>query len=130
MTHSHSESHNAKTPTRDPFAIKRVDPVGDLWATTNDIRIDTYSFYISWPELTRLQSKICGDKDHQHIAPFESICALVWQCIAKVKCRSNVNTVTICQRDSKILFEGVLTNKAQAIKVIKTDSSAEESNLM
>ncbi|CAH1436399.1 unnamed protein product [Lactuca virosa] len=130
MAHTNNEGHNPKIPLQDLLAIKRVGPLGDTWATPNDTKIETYSFYLSWPELTRLQSKICGDKNHQQIPPFESICTVVWQCIAKVKHGSEVNMVTICKRESKIPFEGIITNKAQSIKVVKTNASVEESSLM
>ncbi|CAI9271416.1 unnamed protein product [Lactuca saligna] len=131
MAPSHNDQGTKyKSAMKDPLAIKRVDPVGDHWATINDTKIDTYSFYLSWPELTRLQSKICGDNDHQTIPPFESICSVVWQCLAKIKQGSNVNTVTICQRESQNSFEGVLTNKAQSIKVVKTEESVEEFSIM
>ncbi|PWA53709.1 Chloramphenicol acetyltransferase-like domain-containing protein [Artemisia annua] len=130
MAHPYSEAHESKVPAKDLVATKRVGPVGDHWITTNDMKMETFSFYVSKPDLTRVQSKICGEKDHQQIPPFESICALVWQSVAKVKHGSKVKVVTICKNDSKRSFEGAITNKAQTIKVVKTDSSVEESSLM
>ncbi|GJY45153.1 eceriferum 26-like protein [Tanacetum coccineum] len=131
MAHPINEGHESKVPAKDMVAIKRVGPVGDHWVTTNDMKMETYSFYVSKPDLTRVQSKICGDKDHQQIPPFESICTLVWQSVAKVKHGSELKVVTICKNESaKRSFEGVITNKAQTIKVVKTDSSVEESSLM
>lgn len=130
MAHPTNEGHESKVPAKDLVAVKRVGPVGDHWVTTNGMKMETYSFYVSKPDLTRVQSKICGDKDHQQIPPFESICTLVWQSVAKVKHGSKVKVVTICKNESKRSFEGVITNKAQTIKVVKTDSSVEESSLM
>ncbi|KAL4578418.1 hypothetical protein LXL04_014541 [Taraxacum kok-saghyz] len=130
MDHSNDDGHNMKSPLKDPLSIKRVGPLGDHWATPNDTKLETYSFYMSSPEITRLQSKICGDKDHQQIPAFESICSVVWKCVAKVKHGSEVSIVTICTRDSKSTFERIITNRAQLIKVVKTDTSIEESSLM
>nr|GEX77988.1 protein eceriferum 26-like [Tanacetum cinerariifolium] len=131
MAHPNNEAHESKVPAKDLVAIKRVGPVGDHWVATNDMKMETYSFYVSKPDLVRVQSKICGDKDHQQIPPFESICTLVWQSVAKVKHGSELNVITICKNKSaKRSFEGVITNKAQTIKVVKTDSSVKESSLM
>ncbi|KAI3518560.1 hypothetical protein L1887_07365 [Cichorium endivia] len=130
MDHTKHEIHHIKTPLKDPFSIKRVGPLGDHWATPNDMTFETCSFNLSSPEVTHLQSKICGNKDHKQIPPFESICTIVWQCVAKVKHGSRVNTVTICTRDTKSSSEGIITNRAQSIKVVKTNSSVEESSLM
>ncbi|KAI3668752.1 hypothetical protein L1987_88235 [Smallanthus sonchifolius] len=130
MAYSNSEAQNSKSPVKDPLSVKRVGPVGDHWVTSNDTKMETYSFYVPWAELTRIQSKICGDKDHQQIPPFESICAVVWQCVAKIKHGSDVKTVTICKKDLENSFEGVITNKAQTVKVVKTDFLVEELSLM
>ncbi|KVI08266.1 Chloramphenicol acetyltransferase-like domain-containing protein [Cynara cardunculus var. scolymus] len=130
MTRSDNMGHNPKSPIKDPLAVKRVGPVGDHWTSSNHSKMETYSFSVSWPELTRLQSKICGDKNHQQMPPFETICTVVWQCVAKAKHGSEVKVVTICKHGSKKIFEGVITNEAQFIKVVKTESSVEESSLM
>lgn len=131
MEHSMKENCNPKSPTKDPLAVKRVGPVGDHWTTSDNTKLETYSFYISSPEFIRLQTKLCGGKDNnQHFPPFELICTIVWQCVAKAKHESEVNMVTICKRDSKMSFEGVITNKAQSIKVVKTNISVKESSLM
>ncbi|XP_071736364.1 protein ECERIFERUM 26-like [Rutidosis leptorrhynchoides] len=130
MAHSTNEAHILKSPLKDPLSIKRVGPVDTHWVTSNATKMETSSFYVSWPDLARLQSKICGDKNQQQIPPFESICTVVWQSVAKVKPGSEVKTVTICKADSKKSTNGVMTNKAQTIKVVKTDSSVEESSPM
>ncbi|KAK9048429.1 hypothetical protein SSX86_032608 [Deinandra increscens subsp. villosa] len=123
MAHCNNEAQNSKSPIREPLSVKRVGPVGDHWAMKNETNMETYSFYASWAELTRLQSSICGDKDkeNQQIPPFESLCTIVWQCVAKIKRDSDVKMVTICKKDSGNSFEGVITNKAQRVKMVKTD---------
>ncbi|XP_071707018.1 protein ECERIFERUM 26-like [Rutidosis leptorrhynchoides] len=128
MAHPTNEAQTPKSPVKDPLSVKRVGPVDTHWATSNATNMETSSFYLSRPDLTRLQSKISGDKNHQQIPPFESICTVVWQSVAKVKNGSDVKIVTICKTDSKKLIEGVITNKAQTIKVVKTDSSVQESS--
>ncbi|MFS8008263.1 putative transferase [Helianthus anomalus] len=126
MAQSNNEAQKSRSPIKEPLAIKRVGPVGDHWVTSNDTKMESYSFDVSWAELTRLRSKICGDKDNQKISPFESICTVVWQCVAKIKHGSDVKTVTICKKDPENSFEGVITNKAQTVKVVKTNISVEE----
>ncbi|KAI3723417.1 hypothetical protein L2E82_34965 [Cichorium intybus] len=129
MAQSVKEDHNPKSLTKDLLSAKRVGPVGDHWTIPNNMKLRTYSFYISYPQLTHLQSKICGGRDHLQLPPFEAICTIVWQCVSKVK-TSEVNIVTICKRDSESSFEGVITNKAQSVKVVKTNSSVNKSSLM
>lgn len=128
--HLNDEAHNPKSIVKDPLSVKRVGPIDNHWLTSNATKMETFSFYVSRPELTRLQSKICGDKNHQQIPPFESICTVVWQSVAKVKHGSEVKIVTICKHDSKKSSEGNITNNTQTIKVVKTDSSVEESSPM
>ncbi|KAK1411136.1 hypothetical protein QVD17_37680 [Tagetes erecta] len=126
MAHFKTQAQNSKSPIKDPLAVKRVGPVGDHWVTSNDTKMETYSFDVSWADLARLQTKICVDKDYQQIPPFESICAAVWQCVAKVKHETDVKMVTICKKDSKYSFEEVFTNKGQRVKVVKTNVSPKE----
>ncbi|KAD7478068.1 hypothetical protein E3N88_01204 [Mikania micrantha] len=126
MVHSINKAQNSKSPIQNPLSVKRVGPVNDHWVTFNNKKIETYSFFVSWVELTRLQSKICGDKDNQQIPPFESICTMIWQSVAKIKRNSVVKTVTICKKDPENSFEGNITNKTQTVKVVKTDVSVEE----
>ncbi|KAK1411137.1 hypothetical protein QVD17_37681 [Tagetes erecta] len=126
MAHSKTQAQNPKSPIKDPLVVKRVDPVGDHWVTLSDTKMEMFSIHVSWDELASVQSKICGDKDNHQLPPFESICTAVWQCVAKVKHGLHANVVTICKKDESNTFEGVITNKGQRVKVVKTDVSVEE----
>ncbi|KAD5803695.1 hypothetical protein E3N88_15055 [Mikania micrantha] len=108
-------------PKIDPLSVKRVDPVGDLWSTSNNSKMETVTFYFSTTELTRLQAQICGKKVDQHVPEFECICVVIWQCLAKVRHGSGPKVVTICRNDSRNRNKGIITNESQTISLVKTD---------
>ncbi|MFS7989009.1 putative transferase [Helianthus anomalus] len=110
-------------PSPDPLSTKRVGPVGDLWSTSNNSKMEPFSFYISPSELTRLQAQISGEKADEQIPAFECICVVIWQCLAKVKDGAGPKVVTICRNDLKTRDNGIITNERQTIGLVKTDIS-------
>lgn len=85
--------------------------------------METFSFYVSSSELTRLQEKICGEKVDEQIPVFECICVVIWQCLAKVRSGSGPKVVTICKNDLRNRHKGVITNESQTISLVKVDIS-------
>ncbi|KAL6342687.1 hypothetical protein AAG906_013093 [Vitis piasezkii] len=77
----------------DPLSIKRVDPVGDNWITANNCKMEPFSFHITATQLTELQAKISG---HKATPPFECLCTIFWQSIARVS-RHEPEVVTVCK---------------------------------
>ncbi|XP_076916656.1 protein ECERIFERUM 26-like [Bidens hawaiensis] len=109
-------------PNLDPLSVKRVDPVGDLWSTTNNYKMEKIFFYISKSELTRLQAQIREKKVDQHVPDFECLCVVFWLCVTKVRYGSEPKVVTICRNDLRKRNKGIITNESQTISVIKTDT--------
>lgn len=97
-----------------PVSLNRVDQVGDHWITTNTIKMETFSFPISPSQIANLKVKIVGPF-------FESLCAIIWQSIAKLRQENEPKTVTICKHNSK-RTKGVLSN-SQIISTVKADFS-------
>ncbi|KAI3697074.1 hypothetical protein L6452_29810 [Arctium lappa] len=120
---AHDSNFKSPNPSPDLLSIKRVAPVGDLWSTSNTSKLETFSICISASELTRLQAKICRKKVDRQISPFECICVVIWQCVAKVRHGSGPEAVTVCRSDMKNRAEGIITNKSQSISLVKTDVS-------
>ncbi|KAI3683398.1 hypothetical protein L1987_83901 [Smallanthus sonchifolius] len=118
---NHTYGFQNPKPNLDPLSVKRVGPVGDLWATSNNSKMETFSFYISTSELTRLQAQICEKID---VPEFECICVVIWQCLAKVRNGSGPKVVTICRNDWKNRNKGIITNESQTIGLIKIDIHA------
>ncbi|KAK3187938.1 hypothetical protein Dsin_027499 [Dipteronia sinensis] len=86
----------AHTKPNYPLSIHRVDPVGDLWVPSNNFKMNTFSFHLTSTQMTHLQSKC----DPTPIPPFESLCAVVWKCIAKIRDHAeSPNIVTLFKRD-------------------------------
>ncbi|KAL5542670.1 hypothetical protein UlMin_010380 [Ulmus minor] len=97
-----------------PLSLKQVDPLGDLWISTNDNKMEAFSFLINQAQMTNLKVKILGPF-------FESICALIWKSIAKIREGFEPEVVTICKRNPK-RASGVLSN-TQIISTVKVDFS-------
>jgi len=85
-------------PQKDPISAKRIDPVGDHWIPANNKKMDTFSFHITSTQLNYLQAQIWGPSLHQ-TPGFESVCAMIWHCVARVRTKSEPKTVTVCRTD-------------------------------
>ncbi|XP_015060148.1 protein ECERIFERUM 2 [Solanum pennellii] len=71
------------TTRKFPFSLKRVDPVGDHWKITNNIKMQSHSLHITQKQLNQLLSKVCGT--YYKVKPFDVICATLWKMLAKVR---------------------------------------------
>ncbi|KAK9058476.1 hypothetical protein SSX86_023318 [Deinandra increscens subsp. villosa] len=126
VTKAQQQNQADPKPNIDPLSVKRVDPVGDLWSTSNNSKMETFTFYISRAELTRLQAQICGKKGDRHVPEFECICVVIWQCLAKIRDGLGPKVVTICRNDSRYRNEGIITNESQSIGLVKPDFPVED----
>ncbi|OMO97904.1 Transferase [Corchorus capsularis] len=111
----------------EPLSAKQVNPVGDLWVTANNCKMETFSFCLTKPQLSNLQAKISSgaeDRRSRLISPpFESVCAVIWQCIAKVRQGLfEPQIVTVCRKNPKHDKNGVPSN-SQIISAVKADFS-------
>ncbi|KAK2988991.1 hypothetical protein RJ640_013982 [Escallonia rubra] len=112
----------------DPLSVKRVAPVEDHWIVGNSkTKMETYSFHVSSTQLSRLQAEICGRNDDFRFPPFESLCAVIWQSIAKVRKRAEPKVVTICRSDPHDKVKAMLRN-SQVIGVVSADFPTAEAH--
>ncbi|EPS62582.1 hypothetical protein M569_12210, partial [Genlisea aurea] len=85
---------NASTSFKDPLSIKRVDPVGDNWIHSPNCRMRVVSFRIPPAQLSLLRAKL------QVKATFESVAAVIWKCIARIRGREKEQrVVTVCKKN-------------------------------
>lgn len=114
---------NPQGVAKDPLSLKRVDPVGDHWIPLNGSKMETFSFTITPTQINNLQMKVMGSF-------FESLCALIWQCIAKLRQAddgSELNTVTMCKKNTNKHKSGELSNSL-IISTVKAELSVLEAD--
>lgn len=117
-----SDPHIERSKNPPPLSVKQVDPVGDHWITANNCKMDTFSFHVTASQLAILQSS------PNQIPIFEYLCAIIWQCFAKVRERGNqAKTVTICKNDPARPTDGIVTN-TQIISAVKAEFSVTETS--
>ncbi|KAI5385088.1 protein ECERIFERUM 26-like [Lathyrus oleraceus] len=83
---------------KDPATVKRVDPVGDHWILANNKKMEQFSFHITASQMNNLQEQIWGSSVEKNPS-FESLCAIIWRCIARVREGSEPTIVTVCRSD-------------------------------
>lgn len=120
---------NKPGPKYDPGTVKRVDPVGDHWILANNKKMDTLSFHITSSHMNNLQTQIWGPSVEQ-TPPFESLCAIIWRCIARVREGSEPTTVTVCRTDPLSSSNDIFGNDQLICKVeAKSECSIVDTNL-
>ncbi|XP_007034236.2 PREDICTED: protein ECERIFERUM 26 [Theobroma cacao] len=112
---------------KEPLSAKQVNPVGDLWVTANNCKMETFSFFLSKLQLLTLHVKICGEDGGKKISPFESVCAVIWQCIARVKEAYEPQIVTVCRKDP--YHDTNVPSNSQIISAVKANFSVTEADL-
>ncbi|KAJ6298895.1 hypothetical protein OIU76_019956 [Salix suchowensis] len=113
--------------TKEPVSLKRVDPVGDLWVTANSCKMETFSFHLSASQVSQFHSKNWGHGIGK-LPFFESLCAIMWQCIAKARDGLEPRAVTLCKKDPSNPRDGVLSN-SQIISSVMADFSVVDTDL-
>ncbi|XVF29025.1 hypothetical protein REPUB_Repub15cG0084200 [Reevesia pubescens] len=112
---------------KEPLSSKQVNPVGDLWVIANNCKMETFSFYLTTLHVSSLQAKISGEDGSKRSSPFESVCAVIWQCIAKVREGFEPLIVTVCRKDPHC--DNNVPRNSQIISAIKADFSVKEADL-
>ncbi|GFS45967.1 hypothetical protein Acr_00g0099240 [Actinidia rufa] len=115
-------SPSPPTPTHDPLSTKQVGQVGDHWVYPNSCKMEAFSFNLTAPQITHLQSKLCGPLGTKQIPVFETICAIIWKLIAQTRNGPEPKVVTICKNDSGPRKNGILGN-GQVIKTVEAGFS-------
>ncbi|GAB4844071.1 hypothetical protein Ancab_014035 [Ancistrocladus abbreviatus] len=115
-----------------PLSLKEVGPVGDHWITETTTAMATWSFHITSIQLAELQRKTSDKNEPDPIPPFESICAVIWQAIAKVRNGPKTETVTIIRKDTSngpsSKNGGDIMSNSQVVSAVKADFSIAEAN--
>ncbi|OIW17994.1 hypothetical protein TanjilG_31367 [Lupinus angustifolius] len=101
----------------DIVCVKRVDSVGDHWIPPNNRKIDTFSFQVTNSQINYLQTNI-GGQSFDRTPPFESLCAVIWQCVARIKEGFEPNIVTVCKTNPHRLGNEMMSNN-QIIKRVE-----------
>ncbi|KAJ0093155.1 hypothetical protein Patl1_26069 [Pistacia atlantica] len=109
---------------KNPLSIKRVDPVGDHWVTPNNCKMDSFSFHLTPTQISHLQSKISGK-----IPIFETLCAIIWQCVAQIRDGSGPNKVTICKKDPHNWKNNAKLSNSQIISCVEANIQIKDANL-
>ncbi|CAJ1939086.1 unnamed protein product [Sphenostylis stenocarpa] len=103
-------------PEKDPISAKRIDPVGDHWIPPNNKKMDTFSFHLTTSQLNYLQAQIWGPSLDQ-TPPFESLCAMIWRCVAQFRAGPEPKTVTVCRLDPSKKDNDIIGNNQVISKV-------------
>lgn len=116
------DSQNLEVPQplpKLPHSLKRVDPVGDHWISTTKTQMGIFSFQITPSQIAHLKNKTLGPI-------FESLCAIIWQSIAKVRQEREPKIVSLLKINPK-RTKGMMAN-SQIISTIEADLSPKESD--
>ncbi|KAK9664543.1 hypothetical protein RND81_14G050100 [Saponaria officinalis] len=130
-----SPPNNFEKPIKEvissPLSIKNVGPIGDLWDKPTDSEIDTFSFHVAHTRLAQIQSKLSEtDLTQTQIQPFEAVCAVIWQAIAKAKVGPRPNVITVLRKDATGPIEDEMgLRNTQIVSSVKADYSVEEAQL-
>ncbi|KAI4317358.1 hypothetical protein L6164_025231 [Bauhinia variegata] len=122
------EPQNHPEPEKDPVSTKRVNPVGDHWIPANNCKMDTFSFHLTSSQLNYLQAQFWGP-NIEEIPHFESLCAVIWRCIAKIREGSEPNRVTICRKDPYNHRGHDIIGNKQLISKVETNFSIANADL-
>ncbi|XP_019053025.1 PREDICTED: protein ECERIFERUM 26-like [Nelumbo nucifera] len=115
------------TAVSEPLSIKQIEPVGDYWLTANNCQMETFSFQVSSTQLTHLCSKIPNQNQTSKTPPFESLCAVIWQCLARVRENPEPRMVTVCRKGYHDKEDWILSN-SQMLSIVKADFSVADAN--
>ncbi|CAK8578471.1 unnamed protein product [Lathyrus sativus] len=120
---------NLEGPEKDPVTVKRVDSVGDHWILANNKKMDSFSFHITNSQMNNLKEHIWGSSVENNPS-FESLCAIIWRCIARVREGSKLTTVTVCRSDPNGRGNDIIGNDQLICKVdAGNDCSIVDTNL-
>ncbi|KAB1213591.1 Protein ECERIFERUM 26 [Morella rubra] len=112
---------NPKPLPQEPLSVKRVNPVGDHWIIPNNSKMATFSFPVTATQLANLQLEISGPNQIDQIPVFESLCAIIWKSLAKVRGGTRPEAVTICKNSPSKPAKGTALN-TQIISKVKAGS--------
>ena len=113
---------------KDPISAKRANSVGDHWVPANNCKMDTFSFHLTSSQLNYLQAQIWGPSIEQ-TPHFESLCAIIWRCIAEIRGGSEPNIVTVCKKDPYYRGNDIIGNNRQLIAKVEAKTCIVDTDL-
>ncbi|XP_043708453.1 protein ECERIFERUM 26-like [Telopea speciosissima] len=119
-----NKPNNPQSFLVEPLSVKRVEPVGDHWIAANNCKMENYSFHITAQQLKAMSSKKFFPTTK--IPLFESLSAVFWQCLARVREGSEPKTLTICRNREKEITN--LSSNKQTINTVQVDFSVTEAD--
>ncbi|CAL5413869.1 unnamed protein product [Camellia sinensis] len=129
---SHTKIEISSSPLKrseDPLSVKQVGPVGDHWISPNNCKMEAFSFQLSTKQISQLHSKVCGQVGTKTIPVFQSLCALIWKTIAKIRDGPEPKVVTICKNNPQNGHKNGLLSNGQVVSVVEASFSIMEANL-
>ncbi|XP_042517714.1 protein ECERIFERUM 26-like [Macadamia integrifolia] len=126
-TNKANKPNNPSSLLVEPLSVKWVEPVGDHWITANNCTMENYSFHITAQQLKAMSSKMSFK-----IPLFESLSAIFWQCLTRIRKGSEEpKTVTIiCRNREKKGGSStyLISNYNQTISTVQVDFSVTEAD--
>ncbi|XP_030467381.1 protein ECERIFERUM 26-like [Syzygium oleosum] len=114
-------------PEREPVSVKRVGPVGDHWEVDSNCSMEEFTFHLGPDQLAHWMSKVGGQSHGGKFPLFESLCAILWQLIAKVRAGNEPSTVTLIKNDPSKREDGILSNSLK-ICTVEADFSVADAD--
>ncbi|KAG6478558.1 protein ECERIFERUM 26-like [Zingiber officinale] len=111
----------APAPVPAPAPIKQVEIAEDVWLPPTHRKMATHCFRITETELEKLHG--------EQVPPFETISALFWRCLARIRSRREPELATICRSGTPAKNNEILHNKFRT-STVKLDSSAASVELL
>ncbi|KAG0476355.1 hypothetical protein HPP92_013196 [Vanilla planifolia] len=112
-----NESKGQEKPLLDaslPPSVKQVEHTGDFWQSPSSKKMGTFFIELPAAKLNYLQSKM-----PKNISTFETLSAILWKSIARIRTEKETKLVTICRNRS--------TEKSRILGNLQTISTVESS---
>ncbi|KAL5714379.1 hypothetical protein ACHQM5_016347 [Ranunculus cassubicifolius] len=122
---AHKKTANSEIPpstATELLSVKKIEAAEDSWIVPNNCRMETFSFRLTATQLKHMQSKISDQSHTSQVPVFETLGAIIWHCLAKIRGESESRIITTCRNDFRKI-DGEATGNNQIIGVVKVDFS-------
>ncbi|XWS14904.1 hypothetical protein CRYUN_Cryun35bG0048800 [Craigia yunnanensis] len=114
--------------SRKLFSLKKVDPVGDCWLTTNNRKMQTHCFHVYAKQLHHMVSSTCLPCQRDNISHFEILSAIIWKSLSKTREDSGPRIVTICKNNS-LIRENEMPANCMILSSVEADFSVSKGEI-
>ncbi|PIA56200.1 hypothetical protein AQUCO_00700509v1 [Aquilegia coerulea] len=125
----HSKTVTPSTVT-ELLSVKKIEAVKDSWIARNTCGMETFSFQLTATQLKHLQSQICNTSETGQVPVFETLCAVIWHSLAKIRGDSESRIITTCRNGIQDREDGTLGNYQTIgvviaeLSIVETEASA------